>query len=119
MLARRVPAANDEDKSRRDAAFEGALHRAQGEQLCEVVGEADAEHDDAPGDHVQREETAHAVALQEEVGGELEGHVGDVEGGGEPGVLLSDEMRVFAQAKGGLGAERGFVGGLNAVAEPH
>lgn len=57
--------------------------------------------------------------MQEEVGRELAAEVGYVENCRQPGVLLADEVGVFAEAEDCLGAEGGFVGLLDAVAEPH
>ncbi|GAW12908.1 hypothetical protein ANO14919_022800 [Xylariales sp. No.14919] len=71
------------------------LERAQGDQVGEVLREPDAEDHDAPHDHVARQHAAHPVALQDEVGRELEEDVREVEDGRQPRVLLSDEPRVL------------------------
>jgi len=73
---------------------------------------------DAPAEHVDAQSPAQRPSLQEEVRGKLAAEVGDVEDCGEPGVLLADESSVVAEAEDGLGAEGGFVGLLDAVAEP-
>lgn len=87
--------------------------------MSEVFGEADAKDNNTPTDHVKRQGPAHFVPLKDDVGRELEAHVCDVEDGGQPGILLSNKVRVVAEAKGCLCAEGCFVGLLNSVADPH
>lgn len=48
--------------------------------MSEVLGEADAQDDDTPADHIEGQCPAHFVPLQDNVGRELEAHVCDVEG---------------------------------------
>lgn len=119
VLPRRVPGADDEDEAGADAALEDALEGAQRDKLGKVVGEADAEDDDAPDDHVARQRPAHLVPLQHDVGRELEAHIRDVEDGRQPRVLLPREVGVIAEPERGLRAEGGLVRLLDAVAEPH
>lgn len=78
MLPRLVPCADQQHEARRDAALERALQRAKDNEVGEVLGEADAEDDDAPADHVDREGAAHFVALEDDVAWEFEAHVCDV-----------------------------------------
>lgn len=80
---------------------------------------ADARHDHSPAEHVDAQTLPQAPSLQEEVGWELAAEVGNVENRRQPRVLLADEVGVFSQAEDRLGSEGGFVGLLDAVAEPH
>lgn len=95
MLAGRVPRADDEHEAGADATFEYALQGTQDDEVGKVFGEADAQDDHTPAEHIDRQCPAHLVSLQEEVGGELETHVSHVESGRQPCVLLSHEMSVL------------------------
>lgn len=96
VLACRVPRADDEDEARADAALEHALEGAEGDQVGEILGKANAEDHDAPAEHADGEDQSHPVPLEDDVGRKLEAHVGDVEDGGEPIVLLTDQVGVVS-----------------------
>lgn len=80
---------------------------------------ASAESIRTPAEHVQAQRLADRPSLQQEVRRKLPGKIGDVEDGRQPRILLADEVGVFDQPEDGLGADRRFVGLLDAVAEPH
>lgn len=77
-----------------------------------------AEDTDTPAEHINTQALTERPSLQEEVGWELAAEVCNVEYCSQPGVLLSNEAGVLAEAKDRLGAEGGLVGLLDAVAEP-
>lgn len=118
MFLSPIPRPNHKHKPRRNRALEEALQSPDGHELGPILRCCNAEDTHAPAEHVDAQRSAERPSLQEEVGRELAAEVGDVEDCGEPGVLLAYEAGVLAQAEDGLGAEGGFVGLLDAVAEP-
>lgn len=105
VLISPVPAANDKNESWRDCTFEEALQSTEYHQMGPVLGSANASNADTPAEHVDAETFPQRPALEEEIGGKLSTHVCQVEDCREPGVLLSNELRVVAKTEDGLNPE--------------
>lgn len=119
VLTRDVKGCSDQQESWRDGALGEALEGAQHHELGEIVGEANAEHNDSPDEHAGGQSVAQRSALHEVVAGSFADEIHDVEDGGQPGELLPNEACVFAHPERGLRRNRSLIGLLGAVAYPH
>ena len=119
VLLRRVPRTGDQYESRGDGALKPTLERAQNHEMSEVLREGDAQDDNTPKNHDDGQKLARVRFLHDPITGKLARHVGQVEDGAQPVVLVANEACVLADSEDCLRTERGFVGLLGAVTEPH
>lgn len=102
MLLFAVPKTCQHEEARFDRAFKEALQSSQCHQGGEILACADADEDCTPEEHVDRQRHAQLPPLHDVNRRDLADQVREVEDGGQPLVLLSDQVRVCPQAEDGL-----------------
>lgn len=90
MLSCRVPASDGQDKATAHAALQHAEQDAHGQDLGKVLREANADGHHAPEEDEDGKGPSHGEALDQRRKGQLEDHVRQIEGRGQPSVLLAD-----------------------------
>lgn len=116
MLRMGVPSARDEDECRGDGAFESALDSSQDHQMSKVLCKSNAENNNAPENHDDRQKLAGVALLHQPVAGKLADHIRKIKDRHQPVELLSDKARILSNAEYSLNAQGSLVGLLGSVA---